>query len=96
MSDQETVFRPQTGDYSSTIFDSEFVMWRTRRRGANPLAYVGLIFKGLKMPDLRHYAVEAPKPGTMVAEPTGGLGCLLRDVMKIKVVLGSIATIRNI
>jgi phosphoketolase len=42
----------------------------TRRMGANPHANGGLLLKELKMPDFRDYAVDFPKPGTVLAEAT--------------------------
>jgi xylulose-5-phosphate/fructose-6-phosphate phosphoketolase len=54
-----------------------------RRMGANPHANGGLLLKDLKMPDFRNYAVEVPKPGQVVAEPTRVMGRFLRDVMKL-------------
>lgn len=53
-----------------------------RRMGANPHANGGLLLKDLKMPDFQDYAVEVPKPGTVVAEATRVMGTFLRDVMK--------------
>jgi len=55
----------------------------TRRMGANPHANGGILLKDLRMPDFRKYAVEVPKPGTIVAESTRVLGGFLRDVMKL-------------
>jgi xylulose-5-phosphate/fructose-6-phosphate phosphoketolase len=55
----------------------------TRRMGANPHANGGLLLQELRMPDFRDYAVEVPKPGTVVAEATRVLGGYLRDVMKL-------------
>jgi xylulose-5-phosphate/fructose-6-phosphate phosphoketolase len=55
----------------------------TRRMGANPHANGGLLLQELRMPDFRNYAVEVPKPGTVVAEATRVLGGYLRDVMKL-------------
>ncbi len=55
----------------------------TRRMGANPHANGGSLLKALKMPDFREYAVDVPKPGTVVAEATRVLGRFLRDVMKL-------------
>ena len=54
----------------------------TRRMGANPLANGGLLLRNLHMPDFRDYAIDVPKPGTVVAEATRVMGQLLRDVMK--------------
>jgi xylulose-5-phosphate/fructose-6-phosphate phosphoketolase len=51
--------------------------------GANPHANGGLLLHDLKMPDFRAYAVEVPKPGTVVGEATKVLGGFLRDVMKL-------------
>ncbi len=53
-----------------------------RRMGANPHANGGLLLKELKMPDFQEYAVDVPKPGTVVAEATRVMGQFLRDVMK--------------
>jgi xylulose-5-phosphate/fructose-6-phosphate phosphoketolase len=55
----------------------------SRRMGANPHANGGLLLKDLKLPDFRTYAVEVPKPGTVVAEATRVLGGFLRDVMRL-------------
>ena len=52
-----------------------------RRMGANPHANGGILLRALKMPEFREYAVEVPKPGTVVAEATRVLGGFLRDVM---------------
>ncbi len=54
-----------------------------RRMGANPHANGGLLLRDLVMPDFRDYAIEVPKPGTVVAEDTRVLGRFLRDVMKL-------------
>ena len=54
-----------------------------RRMGANPHANGGLLLRDLKMPDFRAYAVNVPKPGTVVAESTRVMGAFLRDVMKL-------------
>ncbi len=53
-----------------------------RRMGANPHANGGLLLKELKMPAFQDYAVDVPKPGTVVAEATRVMGQFLRDVMK--------------
>jgi xylulose-5-phosphate/fructose-6-phosphate phosphoketolase len=52
------------------------------RMGANPHANGGVLLKALMMPEFRDYAVEVPKPGSVVAEATRVLGSFLRDVMK--------------
>jgi xylulose-5-phosphate/fructose-6-phosphate phosphoketolase len=54
-----------------------------RRMGANPHANGGLLLRDLAMPDFSQYAVEVPKPGTVIAEATRELGKFLRDVMKL-------------
>ena len=54
-----------------------------RRMGDNPHANGGILLKDLKMPDFRNYAVDVPKPGTVVAEATRVMGHFLRDVMKL-------------
>jgi xylulose-5-phosphate/fructose-6-phosphate phosphoketolase len=53
-----------------------------RRMSANPNANGGLLRKPLRMPDFRDYAIKVEKPGTITAENTRPLGCLLRDIMK--------------
>jgi xylulose-5-phosphate/fructose-6-phosphate phosphoketolase len=53
-----------------------------RRMGANPHTNGGLLLKELKMPVFQDYAVDVPKPGTVVAEATRVMGQFLRDVMK--------------
>jgi xylulose-5-phosphate/fructose-6-phosphate phosphoketolase len=54
-----------------------------RRMGDNPHANGGLLLRDLKMPDFCDYAVDVPKPGTVVAEATRVMGRMLRDVMKL-------------
>ena len=54
-----------------------------RRMGDNPHANGGLLLRDLKMPDFCTYAVDVPKPGTVVAEATRVMGKMLRDVMKL-------------
>jgi xylulose-5-phosphate/fructose-6-phosphate phosphoketolase len=53
-----------------------------RRMGSLPHANGGSVLRDLVLPDFRDYAVDVPKPGTTVAEPTRVLGYWLRDVMK--------------
>src|ERR1022692_3825897 len=57
--------------------------WWGRTRPPNPHANGGLLLRGLKMPDFCDYAVDVPKPGTVVAEATRVMGRMLRDVMKL-------------
>jgi xylulose-5-phosphate/fructose-6-phosphate phosphoketolase len=54
-----------------------------RRMGANPHANGGLLLKNLKMPDFRDYAINIPKHGQVIGEPTKVMGQFLRDVMKL-------------
>ena len=54
-----------------------------RRMGANPHANGGILLKDLKMPNFEDYAVDVPKPGTVMAEATRVTGRFLRDVMKL-------------
>ena len=54
-----------------------------RRMGANPHANGGLLLRDLRMPDFHSYAVDVPKPGTVVGEATKVMGSFLRDVMKL-------------
>jgi len=52
-----------------------------RRMSANPRANGGLLLRELELPDFREYAVEVPRPGAVVAEPTRVLGAFVRDVI---------------
>jgi xylulose-5-phosphate/fructose-6-phosphate phosphoketolase len=52
------------------------------RMGANPHANGGLLLRDLELPDFTHYAVDVPKPGTVVAEATRVQGVFMRDVMQ--------------
>ena len=54
-----------------------------RRMGDNPNANGGLLLRDLRMPDFTSYAVDVPKPGTVVGEATRVMGRMLRDVMKL-------------
>ncbi len=54
-----------------------------RRMGANPHTNGGLLLKDLVMPDFTGYAVDVPRPGTVLAEATRVTGTFLRDVMKL-------------
>jgi xylulose-5-phosphate/fructose-6-phosphate phosphoketolase len=51
--------------------------------GANPHANGGSLLKDLKMPPFQSYAVDVPKPGSVVAEATRVQGRFLRDVLKL-------------
>lgn len=53
-----------------------------RRMGSNPHANGGLLYRSLKMPDFKSYAVSVPKPGQSEAENTRPIGKLIRDIMK--------------
>ena len=53
-----------------------------RRMGANPHANGGLLLKDLKMPDFRDYAIDVPKHGQVIGEPTKVMGQFLRDIMR--------------
>jgi len=52
-----------------------------RRMSANPHANGGSLLRDLIVPDFRAYAVEVPEPGTVTAESTRAVGCLLRDIL---------------
>jgi xylulose-5-phosphate/fructose-6-phosphate phosphoketolase len=54
-----------------------------RRMGANPHANGGLLLKNLKMPDFRDYAVDVPKPGTVIGEATREMGSFLEEIIKL-------------
>jgi xylulose-5-phosphate/fructose-6-phosphate phosphoketolase len=54
-----------------------------RRMGANPHANGGLLSRPLRLPDIRDYAVDVPKPAASFSEATRVLGTYLRDVMKM-------------
>jgi xylulose-5-phosphate/fructose-6-phosphate phosphoketolase len=53
-----------------------------RRMGANPHTNGGELFRDLRMPDFRDYAVKVPSPGAVDAGDTTVLGRFLRDVTK--------------
>lgn len=55
----------------------------TRRMGANPHTNGGGLLKDLHMPDFRSYAVDVPKPGSVLAQDTLVLGKFLRDVVNL-------------
>ncbi len=52
-----------------------------RRMSANPHANGGELMQDLVCPDFRDYAVDVPKPGKTLNEPTRVLGAFLRDVV---------------
>jgi xylulose-5-phosphate/fructose-6-phosphate phosphoketolase len=52
-----------------------------RRMGSNPHSNGGALLRDLHLPDFRSYAVDVPKPGTVVSEATRVLGNMLRDVL---------------
>ncbi|OWV77464.1 phosphoketolase [Rhizobium sp. R634] len=54
-----------------------------RRMGANPHANGGLLRKELAVPDIRDYAVDIGKRGSVNAQSTEILGHYLRDTMKL-------------
>jgi len=60
-----------------------------RRMSDNPHANGGLLLRDLKMPDFSDYAVDVPKPGTVVAEATRVMGRMLRDVMRLNADAGN-------
>jgi xylulose-5-phosphate/fructose-6-phosphate phosphoketolase len=51
-----------------------------RRMGANPHANGGRLLKELKVPDFRRYAVDVPRPATVMQESTRKLGEMTRDI----------------
>src|SRR5262249_41289654 len=53
-----------------------------RRMSANPHTNGGLLLRDLRLPDFRTYAVDVPKPGSVVAEATRVQGQFIRDVLK--------------
>lgn len=54
-----------------------------RRMGDNPHANGGILMRELRMPEFADYAVDVPKPGSVVAEATKVAGKFLKDVMKL-------------
>ncbi|PDT16426.1 phosphoketolase [Rhizobium sp. J15] len=54
-----------------------------RRMGANPHANGGLLRKELVVPDIRDYAVDTGRRGSVMAQSTQILGHYLRDTMKL-------------
>jgi xylulose-5-phosphate/fructose-6-phosphate phosphoketolase len=71
----------ETGELKPEL--AELAPKRDRRMGANPHANGGVLLKDLRMPDFRQYAVDVPRPGTVVVEATRIMGGFLRDVMKL-------------
>ncbi|MBI4348339.1 MAG: phosphoketolase family protein, partial [Elusimicrobia bacterium] len=53
-----------------------------RRMSANPRANGGQLVRDLDLPDFRGYAVDVPRPGATVSEPTRVLGAFLRDAIR--------------
>jgi xylulose-5-phosphate/fructose-6-phosphate phosphoketolase len=51
-----------------------------RRMGATPYANGGRLLVDLDLPDFRDYAVDVPRPATVIGESTRALGRLLRDI----------------
>ncbi len=51
-----------------------------RRMGANPHGNGGRLLTPLDIPDYASYAVDVPRPGTVVQESTRRLGEMLRDI----------------
>ncbi|HEY6828677.1 MAG TPA: phosphoketolase family protein, partial [Gemmatimonadaceae bacterium] len=54
----------------------------TRRMGANTHANGGLLLRDLRLPDVRDYAVDVPRPGASEAEATRIQGQWIRDVLR--------------
>jgi xylulose-5-phosphate/fructose-6-phosphate phosphoketolase len=54
-----------------------------KRMGDNPHANGGVLLRELRMPEFADYAVDVPRPGSVVAEATKVTGKFLRDVMKL-------------
>ncbi|WP_079127677.1 phosphoketolase family protein [Streptomyces sp. TP-A0874] len=53
-----------------------------RRLGSNPHVNGGRLVRSLPLPDPADYAVDVPRPGATLHEPTQVLGDLLRDLMR--------------
>ncbi|WP_416145943.1 phosphoketolase [Prosthecochloris sp. SCSIO W1101] len=53
-----------------------------RRMGDNPHANGGLLLQKLRMPDFQEYAIDVPKPGSVIAEAPRPMARFLRDIMK--------------
>ncbi len=51
-----------------------------RRMGANPHGNGGRLLRPLDIPDYSSYAVDVPRPGTVIQESTRRLGEMLRDI----------------
>jgi xylulose-5-phosphate/fructose-6-phosphate phosphoketolase len=54
-----------------------------RRMSANPHANGGVLRVALKLPDIRHYAVDVSSRGVKEYENTRPLGAFLRDILKL-------------
>ncbi len=53
-----------------------------RRMSANPAANGGEVLRDLRLPELRQYAVDVPRPGESIGEATRVLGGFLRDLLR--------------
>ncbi len=53
------------------------------RMGANPHANGGKLLKELNVPDFREYAVDVPKPGTVIKQDMMELGKFIRDIITL-------------
>ncbi|PWW81401.1 phosphoketolase [Prosthecochloris marina] len=60
----------------------ELVPEGKRRMGDNPHANGGLLLQKLRMPDFQEYAIDVPKPGSVIAEAPRPMARFLRDIMK--------------
>jgi xylulose-5-phosphate/fructose-6-phosphate phosphoketolase len=58
----------------------DFVPAGNRRMSANPHSNGGTQLVDLELPSFAEYAVDVPRPGTVLREATKVLGCWLRDV----------------
>lgn len=52
------------------------------RMGDNPHANGGLLLRKLRMPDFQEYAIDVPKPGSVIAEAPKPMARFLRDIMQ--------------
>ncbi|MCW1804406.1 phosphoketolase [Brachybacterium squillarum] len=53
----------------------------THRMSANPITNGGAVLRALRLPAFQDYAVDVPRPGGSISEPTRVLGDWLRDVV---------------
>jgi xylulose-5-phosphate/fructose-6-phosphate phosphoketolase len=54
-----------------------------RRMGMNPITNGGLLLEELRIPNFRDYAIDIPKPGSVINQDMMELGYFIRDIIKL-------------